>query len=111
MNSWLARIAALSAILIPLAAQAEQSEVRIALGRPVGHLPFEVMQFNHIYEKHLAAAGMPNVKVTWTSIGVSSIGIDGLLAGNFDILSTGATSLILLWSKTAGSPLEIKGVS
>ena len=97
--------------LVSFGANAEQSQVRIGLGRPLGHLPLMVMEHEHLLEKHAAAVGEPNVKIVWERHASSSVGSDALLAGEVDILSAGAVQAILLWSKTRGTPLEVKSIA
>ena len=91
-----AMIAALGAMLLaPLAtnARAEVSELRMATQFGIGAMPMILMQKNQVLEKHLAAAGMSNVKVSWKQFPGGNPMNEGLLGGSLDIVSAGTTAV------------------
>ena len=90
------------------APRAEVSEVRITRQPSIVYLPLVVMQEAKLLEKHAAAAGLGTVKATWTTLNSGGAGVDALLAGNIDLVSSGCSNLILLWDRTKG---EVKGVA
>ena len=111
MKKLTAILPALVFLFTAWSASAAQDEVRIGRGRPFGHLPLIVMQYFKLYENHAAADGIKDFKVIWTVHPTTTVGSDALLSGNIDILSTGAIQGIVLWSKTKGTPLEIKHIA
>jgi NitT/TauT family transport system substrate-binding protein len=69
------------------------------------------MEYNHLLEKHAAAQGIPNLQVEWTTHATGMVGVDALLSGNVDILSSGAIQAIMLWAKTKDTPIQEKMIS
>lgn len=101
---------AAAAALLPAPASADQNELRIGRGKPIGYLPLMVAEHNKLFEKHAAAAGIPDLKVSWQAFSGSNVAIDALLSGSTDIVASGATSLITLWSRTAKTNNPVRGV-
>ena len=62
------------------------------------------MQKKNLLEKHLAKAGLDQVKVTWRQFPGGGPMNDGLLSGSLDIVSAGTTVFVTLWAKAAGTP-------
>ena len=83
-------------------AQAEVKEV--FLGQQFGavYMPMMVMEDQKLVEKHLAAAGMADVKVTWAKMGGPSALVDAFISGNLHFAAQGTPSLGLLWDRTKG---------
>ncbi len=113
--SHMLRIAAAAATILVgsatgRAALAETDTVRLAKQFGLASLTFMVMEHDKIYEKHLAAAGLPNTKVLWAHFSGGAAMNDALLAGALDFAAAGAVPLAVLWSKTRGTPMEVKGV-
>ncbi|HZQ62267.1 MAG TPA: ABC transporter substrate-binding protein [Casimicrobiaceae bacterium] len=100
----------LSLALVP-AAHAEQSELRVAKQYGLGYLQMMVMEDQKLVEKAAAAAGMPDVKVTWATFRSSDVMNDALLSGNVDFVCLGIPGIATIWAKTKGSPLEVRGAS
>jgi NitT/TauT family transport system substrate-binding protein len=104
-----ARLAALGLVLLAgtaatgMTARAEVAEVRIALQYGFGFLPMMVMQHRKLVERQLAAEQLPNVQVTWASLGGGAVMNDAVLSGNLDIATSGITPFITLWAKTRGA--------
>lgn len=105
--------AAVIAAGFPLAqpARAEVGTVRLAKQFGLASLTFVVMEHEKLYEKHLAAAGLPDTKVVWERFSGGAAMNDAMLAGALDFAAAGVVPLAILWSKTRGSALEVKGVS
>lgn len=99
---------ALSAVL---AASAQAAEIRLARQFSMGYLQFNVMERHGLIEKHAKALGLEDVKVSWITFNGPSAMNDALLSGSIDIASGGPPGLLVLWSKTKGTPSEVKGVS
>lgn len=110
-----ALVAALTAglMLAPLASQAahaEASELRVATQFGIGAMPMIIMEQRKLVEKHLAAEGLPNVKVTWRQFPGGNPMNEGLLSGSLDIVSAGTTVFLTLWGKAKGTPVAVRGI-
>src|SRR5689334_9602451 len=91
---------------IALAATATRAEVgELRLGQQFGavYLPAMVMESQHLVEKHLAAAGMADVKVDWIKLGGPAAVNDAMLSGNVHFACQGVPSLAVIWDRTRGS--------
>jgi NitT/TauT family transport system substrate-binding protein len=105
------RVAALMlALALPLAARAETGEVRLMKQVGLASLTLVVMEHEKLFEKHLAAAGLPATKVTWTRLVGGAMVNDAILSGNLDYAVAGIAPLAVIWSKTKGTPAEVKAV-
>src|SRR5690349_4681746 len=91
-------------------AHAEADQITIADQFGMAYLPLMVMQDKKLVEKYAQAAGLGNVKVRWAQFAGGGAMNDALLSGSIDIGVAGVPSLILLWNKTKGTALEVKGV-
>lgn len=107
-------VAALAGLMLaPLSvasARAEVSELRLATQFGIGAMPMILMQKNKVLEKHLAAAGLPDVKVSWRQFPGGNPMNEGLLAGSLDIVSAGTTVFITMWAKSKGTPSAVRGI-
>ncbi|HTP96294.1 MAG TPA: ABC transporter substrate-binding protein [Burkholderiales bacterium] len=92
-------------------ARAETGEVRLAKQFSMGYIQFNVMENQHLIEKHAKAAGLGDIKVTWATFNGPNMMNDALLAGSVDIVSGGVPGLVTLWAKTHGTPQEVRGIS
>ncbi|HTS39872.1 MAG TPA: ABC transporter substrate-binding protein [Xanthobacteraceae bacterium] len=104
----------LLAALLALAAapaDAQVPEIRLARQFSMGYLQFNVMEHQQLIEKHARALGIPEVKVSWHVFNGPAAINDALLAGQIDVGSGGTPGLLLLWSKTKGTPNEVRGIS
>lgn len=110
MKRKLATLLFSAAVLAPLGAHAEVSQLNIPLGAGgFGFLPLHMMKEHNLIEKHAKAAGQ-DVKVNWANIGGPSVMIDALLSGSADFISAGPPSFLLLWDRTKGTA-NVKGVA
>jgi len=104
----------LLAAIVALAAapaDAQVPEIRLARQFSMGYLQFNVMEHQQLIEKHAKALGIPEVKVSWHVFNGPAAINDALLAGQIDVGSGGTPGLLLLWSKTKGTPNEVRGIS
>jgi len=92
------------------AARAEVNEVRAAQQFGLSYLALMIMEDSKLVEKQAKAAGLGDIKVNWAKLGGPGAMNDALLSGSLDFASGGVPSLITLWSKTAGTPNEVRGV-
>ncbi|OJU23043.1 MAG: hypothetical protein BGN89_15040 [Alphaproteobacteria bacterium 64-6] len=96
---------------VPMAAQAEVTELRIPMGAGgFGFLPLHMMKEHKLIEKHSAAAGVP-VTVNWANIGGPSVMNEALLSGSADFISAGPPAFLTLWDRTKGTPIEVKAAA
>ena len=102
---------ALGALLLAGPAAAEVKEVRFAQQFSMGYLQFNMMAHRGLLEKHAAALGIPDLKVSWRTFNGPDNMNDALLSGSVDIVSGGVPGLITLWAKTAGTAQEVRGIS
>jgi NitT/TauT family transport system substrate-binding protein len=108
----LSRVAVLG-LALGMAAPAARAEVReVSLGRQFGaqYMPMMVMENLKLVEKHLAASGMGDVRVKWSTLGGPAALVDALLSGNVHFAAQGVPSLALLWDRTKGG-LGVKAVA
>lgn len=103
-------LAALICLARVSVAAAETSEVRLGDQYGLGLLPMYVMLEEKMIEKHAAARGLGNIKVTVTRFSGASAVNDALLSGNIDFTIGGAGSLVLLWSRTRGEQ-KVRGIA
>jgi NitT/TauT family transport system substrate-binding protein len=99
------------ALLCSAMARAEVSEIRAAQQFGLSYLPLMIMEDSKLVEKQAKSAGLGDVKVTWAKLGGPGAMNDALLSGSLDFGTGGVPSLITLWSKTTGTPNEVRGVA
>ncbi len=106
--------AALAAMLLLCglgAARAQVPEVRIARQYSMGYLQFNVMDHEKLIQKHAAALGIPDVKVTLLRMNGPTAMNDGLLSDSVDLVGGSPHGMLTIWSKTRGTPLEVRAIS
>lgn len=106
MRGWVGVVAVL-AVLVAGPARAEVSEVRITKQPGIIYLAVIVMEQQKLMEKHGAALGVP-VVAQYLTFGGGGAATDALLSGNVDIVTTGASNMLLLWDRTKG---QVKGLA
>lgn len=94
-----------------LTAAAQAQEIRLAQQFSMGYLQLNVMQHQKLIEKHAAALGIPNAKVSWFKFNGPTAVNEALISGNVDIGSGGVPGLLTLWARTKGTPQEVRGIS
>ncbi|PWC44940.1 ABC transporter substrate-binding protein [Azospirillum sp. TSO22-1] len=94
----------------PAAAHAEATEVRFARNLGLGYLQLYVMQDKGLVEKHARAAGLDDVKASYTAIGNPSTITESLLSGNADFGAAGVPPFIIAWDKTRGNA-DLRGLA
>jgi NitT/TauT family transport system substrate-binding protein len=105
-------LGALAALTLPVSfAHADVSELKITKQPGALFTPLIVMEQRKLVEKHAAAAGLGDFKVSWVTLSSGGAATDALLAGNVDIVTSGVTNMLLLWGKTNGDVKSIAGVS
>ena len=94
-----------------LTATAQAQEIRLAQQFSMGYLQLNVMQHQKLIEKHAAALGIPDAKVSWFKFNGPTAVNEALISGNVDIGSGGVPGLLTLWARTKGTPQEVRGIS
>jgi NitT/TauT family transport system substrate-binding protein len=103
--------AALAALFVCTVARADMTEIKVARQYGVSYLPLMLMQDQKLLEKHAAQLGIPNLKVSWVEFAGGNVMNDALLSDSLQIASGGVAPLVLLWSRTHGTPLEVKALA
>ncbi len=112
LRTGLAALALAAGLALPAApALAEMSEITIARQPSIGHLPLMIMQERRLIETMAEAEGLGEVKVNYATFAGGSNMNDALLSNTIQFAAGGVPPLILLWSKTAGTSNEVKGVA
>ena len=99
------------AALLPVVARAEVPEVRFARQFSMGYLQFNVIEHEKLIQKHAAALGIPEVKVTGVRFNGPSMMNDALLSDTVDIVGGSPNGMFTLWAKTVGTPREVRAIS
>ncbi len=92
-------------------AQAQVPEIRLAKQFSMGYLQLNAMEHHKLIEKHAKLLGIPDVKVSWLVFNGPAAVNDALLSGKIDIGTGGVPGLLVVWSKSKGTPQEIRGIS
>src|SRR5262245_63423566 len=102
-------IAALIAILTSATgARAEATTLRVAKQFGIAYMQFMVMEDQKFIEKQAKAAGLGDITVEFNQFRSSDVMNDALLSGSVDFVSLGIPGIITIWSKTKGTPIEVK---
>jgi NitT/TauT family transport system substrate-binding protein len=105
-------VAALVALATCLAgphdARAEANVLRVAKQFGVAYMQFMVMEDQKMIEKHAKAAGLGDITVEFNQFRSSDVMNDALISGSVDFVSLGIPGIITIWSKTKGTPIEVK---
>ena len=92
-------------------ARAEVPEVRFARQYSMGYLQFNVIEHERLIQKHAAALGIPEVKVSGVRFNGPSMMNDALLSDTVDIVGGSPNGMYALWAKTTGTPREVRAIS
>ncbi len=113
MKSMLRVMAIVAGIVLAAngAAAGEATELRVAKQYGLGYLQMMVMEDKQLVERHAKAAGLGDVKVSWSTFRSSDVMNDAILSGNLDFASLGTNGLAIIWAKTKGTPVEVKGAA
>jgi NitT/TauT family transport system substrate-binding protein len=108
LRSFLFGVAALLPVSI---CQAEVPEVRFARQFSMGYLQFNVIEHEQLIQKHAAALGIPEVKVSGVRFNGPSMMNDALLSDSVDIVGGSPNGMFALWAKTVGTPREVRAIT
>ncbi len=90
---------------------AEVPEVRIARQFSMGYLQFNVIEHEKLIQKHAAALGIPEVKVTAFRFNGPAAMNDSLLSDSVDIVGGSPHGMLTIWSRTRNTPQEVRAIS
>src|SRR3954452_4044617 len=90
---------------------AQAQEIRLARQFSMGYLQFNVMEHEKLLEKHAAALGLKDVKITWATFNGPDAMNNALISDSVDIVAGGVPGLLTLWNRTRGTANEVKGIS
>ena len=102
--------AGLCVAMLGVGAHAEVAEVHMSKQFGLPYLPMIVIEAQKLIEKHAAAAGLGEVKTTWTQRAGPAAELDALLAGQADFIGPGVPTLATIWDKTVGTPQEARAL-
>ena len=105
-------MAALAAALaLPQSARAEATSLRVAKQFGVAYMQFMIMEDQKMIEKQAKAAGLGDITVEFNQFRSSDVMNDALLSGSVDFVSLGIPGIITIWSKTKGTPIDVKAAT
>ncbi len=97
---------------MPNVARAQAAtEIRIARQFSMAYLQFDVIDGRKLIQKHTKLLGLPEPKVTFNVFSGPDHMNNALLSGSTDVVMGGVLGLLTVWSKTAGTPHEVRGIS
>jgi len=102
------RLLLLLAVLLPFAARAEVSEIRITRQPSIIYLATVIMEQQKLVEAAAARLGMPGLTAKYLVLNSGGTATDMLLSGNIDVVTTGASNMLVLWDRTKGG---VKGLA
>ncbi len=106
------KFAAFAAVLtLTAAAHAETPEVRIARQFSMGYLQFNVIEHEHLIQKHAAALVIPDVKVSGVRFNGPASMNDALISDSVDIVGGSPNGMFTLWAKTRGTAQEVRAIT
>ena len=112
MHRGLVAFAALLSLLArPVDARAEAGALRVAKQFGSAYMQFFIMQDQKMIERHAKAAGLGDVAVDWATFRSSDVMNDALISGSVDFVCLGIPGIITVWSKTKGTPIEVRGAT
>lgn len=104
-----------AAVLLGLSAatavRAEVPEVRIARQFSMGYLQLNMIEHEHLIQKHAALLGIPEVKVTGYKFNGPTPMNDALLSDSVDIVTGSPQGLYFIWGRSRGTPSEVRAIS
>jgi NitT/TauT family transport system substrate-binding protein len=96
-------------VSLSVSARGEVDTVRIAMPYGLAYLPTYVAVDRHLIQKHAAAAGLGDIKVTLRNMASGPVTSDLILAGDADIGMGGWGPAFIMWDKTSGAN-KVRGI-
>ena len=91
-------------------AAADAGTLRLCQQYGLPFLPMMVMERQRLLEAEAGRRGLPSLKVEWTSVAGAIQQLDGLLAGQFDVITPGVPTLATIWDRTVGTARETRAL-
>jgi NitT/TauT family transport system substrate-binding protein len=110
LSACLLSVISLMAAPWALPARAEVSELQIAKQYGISYLPFMLMEADQLVEKHAKAAGLPDLKVSWSTFISGAAMNDAILSGSLHLASGGVGPLTTIWARSKGT-IDVKCVT
>jgi NitT/TauT family transport system substrate-binding protein len=98
----------IAACAFALPASAEVTELRVSRQPGLSYLPLMIMEQQKLIEKEARKRGLGELKVSWLTFNGGGAGIDALLSGNVDLVTSGSTNMLTVWARSNGA---VKGVT
>ena len=98
----------IAACMFSAPASAEVTELRVSRQPGLSYLPLMIMEQQKLIEKEARKRGLGDLKVSWLTFNGGGAGIDALLSGNVDLVTSGSTNLLTVWARSNGA---VKGVA
>jgi NitT/TauT family transport system substrate-binding protein len=102
---------ALYALFGSPARAAESTEFRVARQPGLVYLQAIIMEDKKLIEKHAAALGFKDLKVSWSIITSGGVMTEAILSDSIDMATTGVSNMLLAWGKTNGSIKMVTGMA
>jgi NitT/TauT family transport system substrate-binding protein len=102
---------ALALLFVVHGASAEVTEIRVGRTPTLSQLPIYVLEAEKLIEKHAKASGLGDVSVKFFDVAGGAVLNDMLLGNNLEFATGGLAPFLILWSKAAGTPNEVKAVA
>lgn len=99
-KSILAATLAAALLTVTGVSRADVSELKIAEQYGISYLPLMIMEDQKLIEKHAKAAGIADLKVSWSKFAGGNVMNDALLSNSLHVASGGVGPLITLWART-----------
>jgi NitT/TauT family transport system substrate-binding protein len=96
---------------MPVATAEEQPEFRLSRQPGLVFLQNLIMEDKKLLEKHAERLGLKDLKVQWLQFTSGGVSTEALLSGQVDIVTSGLSNMLLIWSKTNGSVKALSGVA
>ncbi len=110
MKLLVATVGAIGVATCNLAA-AEVTELKMMSQYGIGYMGLTIMKHDKLIDKHLKAAGLADTKISWVTLGAGAAANDALLSGSLHFAAGGTGPAIILWNRTKGTPVAVRGVA
>ena len=114
---WRAGLLAIAFVLawpmagVRLAHAQETVEFRLSRQPGLVFLQNLIMEDKKLLEKHAERLGLKDLKVQWLQFTSGGVSTEALLSGQVDIVTSGLSNMLLIWSKTNGGVKALSGVA
>jgi NitT/TauT family transport system substrate-binding protein len=109
-DSWLT-IGVVAVALGLASSVAAAVEVRVGRTPTLSQLPIYVLEAEKLLEKHAKAAGIDDVAVKYIDVAGGAVLNDMLIGGNLEFATGGLPPFLILWSRTQGTPGEVRAIA